>query len=846
MSDFISDDDMQNLDQAPVAPAAPDFIPDDQMPDFISDDEMISVDPSIPENPNQVQPGQMLQRQPSVGSQFQDSLRDVSAPAMAGGLLELAERPPQAVGAFLSEIEDLKDEDLAPREKIEKAAEVAWAKLKGQKVPTLTFGQLLEQQMLKQGANPIAAGGAGQIGDFSMSAVVDPLNGIGPVYRALVKGGAAAPKFLDDTIDVLSRLRRTKKVPEVLPTGETVPVDPVGYGRQTNTPGLFMKFTGALGGVKPEYLAFQLQHGAAAKDARNLKVIGDDVNQLFHTMEKGADDARRELDFARGTAKYAKERLTKDLEYQASPKTVSGTISTAVTDLKNKVKGLSSAGFDALEDSDKILPMDDFIMAVNNFKNEVMGSPAGILGADPTPIVGYQNKILSDSQMLVEGVFNRYGPDGIPLSELKRILKDELPFDHYGKVQGDYNFPDAVAKAWRSSFHGTLNGKLKEIAPPEYSSLMKEAHEIASFMEDNAHIIADGKANTYLGGVKSFVRSTGQLPEGYAAYHRLAELTGRDDIPKVLAEFEGANRNLSDSSRLQALLDQLPEVQNEKMFRDSIQQYANWRDQFPLVGSGTTPGETFVNRIAKVRDLNELTEVEKKTLAALNDAMSQRSGVPTNIMQEIVDRRIMDAVGPDAYAQGQSTRRTLLGGGVGTGMAVTGGVDMSTAAIAMILGGGVGFLSDRYGPVIAKGVVNTAYSAANKAVRVGKSAGSAGVKMIDILGNLDKTMHNRALWGTVNELVNPNSSLHRQGQVTVDDPETLSFLRTEIMKTKGMKNREKAKLINDINSGALTFTIDGPSPFESLAPGDGTEPKRAGVSPDVLELLKNSFQSINP
>jgi len=841
MTDFISDDDMQNLDQAPVAPVAPDFIPDDQMPDFISDDEMISVDPSIPENPNPVQPGQMLQRQPSVGSQFQDSLRDVSAPAMAGGLLELTERPPQAVGAFFSEMEDLKDEDLTPREKIEKAAEVAWAKLNGQKVPALTFGQLLEQQMLKQGANPIAAGGAGQIGDFSMSAVVDPLNGIGPVYRALVKGGAAAPKFLDDTIDVLSRLRRTKKIPDVLPTGETVPVDPVGYGRQTKAPGMFMKFAGTLGGVKPEYLAFQLQHGAAAKDARNLKVIGDDVNQLFHAMAKGSDDTKRELDFARGAAKYAKERLTKDLEYQASPKTVSGTISTAVTDLKNKVKGLSSAGFDALEESDKILPMDDFIMAVNNFKNEVMGSPTGILGADPTPIVGYQSKILSDSQMLIEGVFNRYGPDGIPLSELKRILKDELPFDHYGKVQGDYNFPDAVAKAWRSSFHGTLNGKLKEIAPPEYSSLMKEAHEIASFMEDNAHIIADGKANTYLGSVKSFLRSTGQLPEGYGAYHRLAELTGRDDIPKILSGFEDANRNLSDSTRLQSLLNQLPEVQSEQLYRDAIQKYADWQMEFPLIKGGATPGETFVTRMSRIKNLEEMTEVEKKTLAALNEVMTEQNGVPTNIMQEIVDRKIMDAVGPDAYAQGQATSRTLIG--TLAGAATYGvGVDLSTALIAAYIGGNVGRMGDRYGPVVTKKIVNTVYGAAGGAIKVGKSAGSAGVKMIDILGNLDKTLHNRALWGTVNELVNPNSSLHRQGQITVDDPETLSFLRTEIMKTKGMKNREKAKLINDINSGALTFTIDGPSPFESLAPSDGTEPRRAGVSPDVLELLKKSFE----
>lgn len=809
-----------------------------EAPAAVEDEGMnVSLDEAFGEKPSPVATGQeMLQRKPA-GPDF-GAVSAPTGPAIAKKYFDIMQRPAAAVGAFMSEQEDARMEGLTTGQSIQKGLEAAWARFKSSKIPTLSVGELFEKQMLQEGAVPSAASVAGTLTNMALESVTDPSNLIGPVYRQAVKAGLASKPFLDDVIKYATQLKKVKAEKEAVKSvGKITTADPVtGTLRQVDKPTAFNRFVSAFLGVRPENVVMYGQHADAVENARPLTEIGDELQVYFDDLADQYNTVR--LDYAAHASKAqgARQKHREILRYKSSPQTNSGVIKSAVNDLEDKVKGLSSAGFDALDESDASIPVSDVLNAGRNFQAAVMGQTADM--ADPIPITREQSRIMADIQRLGKGLLARYPDGSIPLKDLKYLLKEELPFDKYRKVTGGYNFPSAIQRAWRKDFHGYLNGKLKEVAPKEYSDLMQEAHEISQFLEKNSDLLSEDRIPTALSKYASFVSETGAKPKRESAvFDALAKLSGRDDITSAITDMDSAIRNLADDIAFEKLIQSDPDIIQEKSLAEAIKTFEEWRTKFPTFQRGARSGEQFVKRISGVLPEN-LTVNDKKTLAAINMVLSEEAGRPVNVYQELLDRKVLDGLSVGARADTQSARRTLgVGGAGGTlgGLGLMGGImDAQTAGLLTAAGLTSGFILDRYGPVVAKAYAAAAYDAPKAAVSIGKT----GVKMMDVMGNLDKVLGTPFAYGYIDQLVNPNSALHKDGSATITDPQVLSFIQTEVMKSKNISNKDRAKIINDIREGRLELKSEG---LPEMKPTQVEVPETPELR-QINEILKREFQ----
>lgn len=808
-----------------------------EAPAAVEDEGMnVSLDEAFGEKPSPVATGQeMLQRKPA-GPDF-GAVSAPTAPGMVETTFDVLQRPAAAVGAFMSEQEDARMSGLTAGQSIQKGLEASWAKIKGEKIPTLSVGELFEKQMLQEGAAPGAAGVAGTITNMVLESVTDPSNLIGPVYRQAVKAGLASKPFLDDVIKYATQLKKVKAEKEAVKSaGKVTTADPVtGTLRQADKPTVFNRFVSAFLGVRPENVAMYGQHADAVENARPLTEIGDELQVYFDDLADQYNIVRSELSSHSARAQGARQKHRESLRYASSPQTNAGVIRSAVNDLEDKVKGLSSAGFDVLDESDASIPVSEVLNAGRNFQASVMGQTADMF--DPIPITPEQSRIMADIQRIGEGLLARYPDGNVPLKELKRLLKDELPFDKYGKGTGEYNFPSAIQRAWRKDFHGYLNGKLKEVAPKEYSDLMQEAHEISQFLENNSDLLSEDRIPTALSKYASFLNKTGATPDREdAVFRALGELSGRDDISTTIDDMSKSIRILSDDILFEKMIETDADIIKERSLNEAAKTFEDWRAKFPTMSKGSRAADQFVKRISNISP-DKLTVNDKKTLHAINLLLSEEAGRPVNIYQEMLDRRVLDSLSTGARADTQSARRTLgVGGAGGTigGLGLIGGViDAQTAGIMTLAGMSTGFILDRYGPVVAKAYATAAYDAPKAAVSIGKT----GVKMMDVMGNLDKVLGTPFAYGYLDQLVNPNSALHKDGSATITDPQVLSFIQTEVMKSKSISNKDRAKIINDIREGRLELKSEG---LPEMKPTQVEVPETPELR-QINEILKREF-----
>jgi hypothetical protein len=774
-----------------------------------------------------------LMPNPAPGSeQLGQEVRQRAIGATVTPALEFLERPARAIHTGMAEYEDFRQKGLKPHEAIMSAAESALAELKGKRIQTLTFGDLFARQMERQGAMPQAAQLIGEASNFVLNGVTDLSNLLGPAYRGVK---TINPKYLDDVIDVVGKLKLRN--PDLSSNGFIGPIPGRETAEETASKmynfeyqmrpkpdvSIATRVVSAATGVRPEDTAAWAAHSKDMMEARPIQAIGDEVQSYIDDISKDINKLRDHEKEIGTLYAAAKKEAVKDLNQKAHVSHIAPNVFSAVEDLRSRVKALSSAGYEALGKSEATIPLGELEASVEKFAHDITNGTMLPNSEQAAAIQRLQSQL---------GVMSeRYMDTGgeVPLKDMKNLLQNELRYDLFGE---DEFFPGYIERAYKRSFHSSLNGKLKAAAGKdgeEYSLLMDEAKKIADFISD--YKVQTKSYDNVTGVLSKYINlknASGAYPIQEKEFlDKLINLSGRDDIRPLLNDLDAANSRLNNPVLLDAYLQTLPENQGAKLISDEARRAESVRDEFESITGGARGGNAFIKRISST-PFEKLTDKDKATIQRINDIATAKEGRPINLYQEILDRRVYDALSPNARADTQSARRAVAGFGMGAALSALGGtIDPTTAALMSGIGAGTGFLLDRYGPVVAKMYANTIANGANDLMTVGKT----GIKIADLGLNLDKTLNNRFTFGFIDQLAKGIFDGHDSA---ITDPQTLTWLKSEIMRSNAMSNRNKAALVDDINHGYLNLNSSGTLNYTPKPMPEGDQPLNLDRINDIL------------
>jgi hypothetical protein len=492
-------------------------------------------------------------------------------------------------------------------------------------------------------------------------------------------------------------------------------------------------------GIKNAIDADVAQYVASADAAQSaIELHRQTAREAVHSGKEAAANAKIDFREARTKVEDRYRQMLADLKTKAVPTQVADDLVGALNLEKQTLGTLSEQALDALERTggsakrDQVVKyLDDIIKAKGIGKNKV------VVGDETLSAVG-RVQALRDRIAGME--------EGIPLTDMKAILKQISPDINWNQRAGEFN---AVEDRMKKDFYNAVSEHLKDKSP-EYAQYMARMSELSKSLEEMSKFF--GTRERALSTLESIV--AGKKPIQDEALQRFAKNTGASRILLSLDEYRLAHETLR-----RAKAGDIAQELAPAEYRDMIQREAALQKILTQNAADTTSNEAVLAQLIKKKATAEtereafrrLTPISTqsivKNLGGPNARIEDRKAVEA--LERAIGKKYLDEIRDAGVASSFTKDATRGSKGVNIGISLLGGatsavgsaLDIDNTGIvggAIAIGGLAGALRDSYGPRMTKRILDSyrkrgpefqsAVNAAAKALTEAKPKGEAAYR----------------------------------------------------------------------------------------------------------------------